>query len=147
MILIGLIATGVMTLFLAVINWILSSDDSVLPVIGSVIAKQEKNARLIGFAIHIVLGVTFAFFYLWLAHVFRFETAKDFILFGAVIGLAHAVVVGSLLVVVAEHQLLQRFHKSGFRFYVAYAFAHVIYGLSGGIATAILKPDLSIFGG
>ncbi len=143
--LIGFIATAIMTLFLYLSRVITKSRVDMISAIGSIFTSDIRRGKLVGFMIHIIAGIIFAFIYLGLASYFGFDSQTDFILFGSIVGFAHGLVVSILLVVlVAEHHPLAKFRRAGFRVVAAQGLAHVIYGCTVGLATAMLNPPLEL---
>lgn len=137
-IVVGLLATAIMTLFLYLIRAIKIADTDMLSAVGTLVTRDNENhSRSIGLVIHLIAGVAFAFIYLIAAASLGFEPGRDFIYFGTIIGFAHGVVFSIVMaVLVAEHHPIERFREKGFTVVAAHAVAHIIYGFSiGAIAT------------
>lgn len=137
-IIVGLLATGIMTLFLYLIRALKIADTDMLSAVGTLVTRNtEHHSRTIGLVIHMLAGVFFAFVYLIAAASLGFEPGRDFVYFGTIIGFAHGVIFSMVMtVLVAEHHPMERFREKGFTVVAAHAVAHIIYGFSiGAIAT------------
>lgn len=143
-IVIGLIATSIMTAFLYLIRAVKIADTDMLSAIGTLVTRNTtRHSREIGLAIHLVAGIIFCFIYLSAAASLGFEPGRDFIYFGTIIGFAHGVVFSIVLaVLIAEHHPIERFREKGFTIVAAHAIAHVLYGFSIGAAATFLNPHL-----
>ena len=149
---VGILATSIMTLFLYLVRALKIADTDMLSAIGTLVTRNtEHNSRAIGLIIHAIAGIIFAFVYLIAAASLGFEPGRDFIYFGTIIGFAHGVIFSMVMtILVAEHHPIERFREKGFSVVAAHAIAHIIYGFSiGAIATLMdLHLDtLKFFGG
>ena len=87
--------------------------------------------------------ISFAFLYLAIAAYFGFDTPRDFMLFGAMIGFAHGLIFSIMTVVlVAEHHPIHEFRSKGFSVVAAEGFAHVLYGVTVGATAGFFGVNL-----
>ena len=134
-ILIGVLATSMMTFFLWTITAKKMINVDMVRAIGSFIVRTEKNSLLPGIVTHICAGVVFAFCYVFLFSIFPVFVNSLFFssMIGGLVGIVHGVVVSMMLVfAVAEHHPLEKYRKAGFAVAVYHLIAHVIYGISIG---------------
>lgn len=139
-IVVGIIATAIMTLFLYLVRAIKIADVDMLAAIGTLVTGNDNSkSRQIGLAFHVVAGIFFTFIYLCIAGALGFEPGRDFIYFGAIVGFAHGLVFSFVMtILVAEHHPIIRFREKGFTVVAAHAVAHIIFGLAiGFFATAL----------
>lgn len=143
-IIVGLLATSIMTLFLYLVRAVKIADTDMLSAVGTLLTKNtEHHSRAIGLAIHLIAGVIFAFIYLVAAASLGFEPGRDFIYFGTIIGFSHGVIFSIIMtVLVAEHHPIARFREKGFSVVAAHAVAHIIYGFSIGVIATLMDLHL-----
>ena len=143
----GLIATGVMVLFLYLPRLWSGGHYDVLNAVGSAVTKAvDERAPLIGSLIYFAGGIFFAFLYGWIALVmlrteqsallpqliilpdFPTEINLIFPLVGLGLGFIHGMIIALLVtIVVIEHHPLERF-RDNYRLVVSQLIGHVAFG-------------------
>jgi hypothetical protein len=134
--LIGVLATFMMTFFLWSITAKKIINVDMVRAIGSFITRTERNSLLPGVIAHISAGIGFAFCYVFLFSIFPVSINSLFLssMIGGLVGIVHGVVVSMMLVfAVAEHHPIERYRQAGFAVAVCHLIAHVIYGVSIGL--------------
>ncbi len=106
--------------------------------IGSLFTRSYEDSFGLGLTVHFIVGIILAFIYIALISLLEPATLAGAIAYGGMIGLAHGVAFGFLLVVaVAEHHPLERFRKAGLEVATAHLIGHVIYGVLVGAVVGL----------
>lgn len=130
----GVIATIIMSLFLAFVHRKGIADTDMVRALGSVFTGEEEGALLVGTTVHATSGIFFAFIYSLLLAFGPVFTDIGVIMVCSAAGFFHGLVMTMLLVIaVAEHHPIKKYRKVGIDITISYLFAHVIYGLSLGV--------------
>ena len=133
--LVGIAGALVMVGVMYAIHFSGVAEADMIRAIGSIITKSEKNALLLGSAVHLASGVVFSFIYVGFWSLFPLQGVNEFFLFGVVAGSFHGIVVSFILVsVVAGRHPLERFRNAGIGVAVAHLLGHVAYGAMVGAA-------------
>lgn len=134
----GLAGTIAMTIFLLLPRWLGRVHVDVIQAGGSLVVGSGKPfAFPVGLAIHIAMGIGFAFVY----YGFLSLSALPFnALTGLLLGSIHGVV-GMLLVsiLIMEHHPEPRYHNRGPSTGLAQLGAHMLYGTVVGSVVAVLR--------
>ena len=126
----GILGTLAMTLFLTLVTRSRLTNADMVLAVGSLATRSLAGARKVGLVLHLLAGALFGLLYgAFLAHLATVESTEKMVLFAAVIGFFHGVVVSMAIVVaVAEHHPLEQFRRPGVEVALAHVVAHVIYG-------------------
>lgn len=134
----GLIATAGMSLVLWGISQTGIANAAMIRAIGSMFTRSYEGSFGPGLVVHFIAGIAIAFIYVALISLLAPDTLAGTIAYGGMIGLAHGVAFGFLLVVaVAEHHPLEQFRRAGLEVAVAHLFAHVVYGVLVGTVVGL----------
>ena len=134
----GLVGTAGMSLALWGITHTGIANAGMIRAIGSMFTKSYEDSFGPGLIVHFIAGVIIAFIYVALISLLAPESLAGTIAYGAMIGLAHGVAFGFLLVVaVAEHHPLEQFRSAGLEVAIAHLAGHVIYGILVGAVVGL----------
>jgi uncharacterized membrane protein YagU involved in acid resistance len=134
----GIIATTGMSLVLWAISQTGIANAAMIRAIGSMFTRSYEDSFGPGLVVHFIAGVIIAFLYVALISLLAPDTLAGTIAYGGMIGLAHGIAFGFLLVVaVAEHHPLERFRRAGLEVAVAHLFGHVVYGVLVGAVVGL----------
>jgi hypothetical protein len=121
----GIIGTAGMSIVLWGVSQTGIANAAMIRAIGSMFTRSYEGSFGPGLVVHFVAGVIIAFIYVALISLLAGTIA-----YGGMIGLAHGIAFGFLLVVaVAEHHPLERFRRAGLEVAIAHLIGHVIYGV------------------
>lgn len=130
----GLIATGLMCVFLEVITRSRIANADMIRAIGSLFTKKLENSFTPGLFVQFSFGIFFSFIYFSILGFFVPSTLLYGMTVGFVMGFFHGMVVSMALVVsVAENHPLEQFKEAGFEIAAAHVGGHIIYGLTIGV--------------
>lgn len=130
----GLVATGIMCLFLEIITKSKIANADMIRAIGSLFTKKIENSFKPGLFVQFSFGIFFSFIYFAVLGFFVPSTLLYGMTVGFVMGFFHGMVVSMALVVsVAENHPLEKFREAGFEIAAAHVGGHIIYGLTVGI--------------
>ncbi len=137
----GLVATAAMSVFLWLLRATRTVDAELVPALGGLVVKEERLWKPVGWLLHVVVGVAFAFVYLGVWSLFDVTGPATFILLGVAVGFAHGLVFSIMLVnLVSEHHPRKKFRMEvGMGVALSYLLAHVVYGLALGAVTGALN--------
>ncbi|HKQ31670.1 MAG TPA: hypothetical protein VJV40_00595 [Thermodesulfobacteriota bacterium] len=134
----GLIATAGMSLVLWGISQTGIANAAMIRAIGSMFTRSYEGSFGPGLVVHFIAGIVIAFIYVALISLLAPDTLAGTIAYGGMIGLAHGVAFGFLLVVaVAEHHPLEQFRRAGLEVATAHLIGHVIYGVLVGTVVGL----------
>jgi uncharacterized protein DUF6789 len=126
----GIIGTAGMSIVLWGVSQTGIANAAMIRAIGSMFTRSYEDSFGPGLVVHFIAGVIIAFIYVALISLLAPETLAGTIAYGGMIGLAHGIAFGFLLVVaVAEHHPLERFRRAGLEVAIAHLIGHVIYGV------------------
>lgn len=141
----GLIATAIMSLFMEFLTKSDVANADMVRAVGSIITKSYDESIKTGLIIQFVFGVFFSFIYFLIFGYFVPANLLIAIISGFAIGFFHGMVVSiGIIIVVAEHHPLERFRDAGFEVAVGHVAGHIIYGLILGLIYGI--TGLGFFG-
>lgn len=144
-ILAGIVATAGMSIMLWLISHTGFANAKMIRAIGSMITGSYENSFTPGLVVHFIVGIVIAFAYVAIISVLAPTSLAGTIATGAMIGVAHGVAFGFLLVVtVAEHHPLEQFRKAGMEVAVVHFAGHVLYGIL--IGTVVGLTGIRFFG-
>jgi len=131
----GLAATTVMSLFLSLVHRSNLADGDMIRAVGSLFTRAEKGSLLAGTVIHYSVGMLLAVAY---AAIVRASPVSEgsVLIIGVCVGVSffHGLLVSMMTaIVVAEHHPLPRFRRAGADVVITYLLAHVVYGLTLGL--------------
>ena len=134
----GLVGTAGMSFALWGITHTGIANAGMIRAIGSMFTKSYEDSFGPGLIVHFIAGVIIAFIYVALISLLAPESLAGTIAYGAMIGLAHGVAFGFLLVIaVAEHHPLEQFRSAGLEVAIAHLAGHVIYGILVGAVVGL----------
>ena len=134
----GLAGTVAMTLFLLVPRWLGRAHVDVIRAGGSlVVGSSNRSAFPVGLAIHIAMGIGFAFVY----SAFLSLSSLPFnALTGLLLGSIHGVIAMLLVsILIMEHHPEPRYHDRGPSTGLAQLGAHMLYGTVVGSVVGLLR--------
>jgi hypothetical protein len=134
----GLAGTAAMTFFLLLPRWLGRVHVDVIQAGGSlVVGSGKRSAFPVGMAIHIAIGIGFAFVY----SAFLSLSSLPFnALTGLLLGSIHGVIAMLLVsILIMEHHPDPRYHDRGPSTGLAQLGAHMLYGTVVGSAVALLR--------
>lgn len=138
-ILVGLMATAIMSVFLSLVHKRGWANGDMIRAVGSAITRSDEGALIYGLIVHFSLGAFFAFFY---SFCLNFSPAGSFFSVIAVctaVGFFHGLLMILLtIIIVAEHHPLERFRRLGPDAAIAHLIAHILYGICVGLGLALL---------
>lgn len=130
----GLIATGLMCVFLEIVTKSRIANADMIRAIGSLFTKNLENSLKPGLFVQFSFGIFFSFIYFAVMGFFVPDSLLYGMTVGFVMGFFHGMVVSMALVVsVAEHHPLEQFKDAGFEIAAAHVGGHIIYGLTIGV--------------
>jgi len=122
----GIVGTFAMTLFLMLPRWLHRGKVDVIGAVGALITGKTEGAAGIGFAIHFLSGIVFAYVYYFSIKLSGFPLNWGiFTLAGAIHGVIAMLLVA---IVIMEHHPIARFHDRGPMTGIMQLFAHIVYG-------------------
>lgn len=103
----------------------------VIPAVGALVTGRAENALAPGYALHLLSGIFFAYFYWGVLLAMHLPMVWwTFAIFGSV----HGVMVMLLVsIVIMEHHPIARYHERGPMTGLAQLIAHIFYGISVGL--------------
>jgi hypothetical protein len=134
----GLAGTVAMTFFLLLPRWLGRAHVDVIRAGGSlVVGSGNRSAYSVGLAIHIAMGIGFAFVY----SAFLSLSSLPFnALTGLLLGSIHGVVAMLLVsILIMEHHPEARYHERGPATGLAQLGAHMIYGTIVGLIVGLSR--------
>jgi hypothetical protein len=134
----GLAGTVAMTFFLLLPRWLGRAHVDVIRAGGSlVVGSGNRSAYSVGLAIHIAMGIGFAFVY----SAFLSLSSLPFnALTGLLLGSIHGVVAMLLVsILIMEHHPEARYHRRGPATGLAQLGAHMIYGTIVGLIVGLSR--------
>jgi hypothetical protein len=133
----GLLGTGVMTLFMTIIDKSGLVNADMMRAVGSFFTKSLDNALLPGVLIHFGSGIVFAGIYGAILAALQPPKFNVCLAFSMAMGAFHGGIVSMMLVVaVAERHPLAKFRMAGFSVAGVHWIAHVLYGTVVGIVAS-----------
>ena len=134
----GIAGTGAMTLFLLLPRWLGWAHVDVIRSGGSlVVGMNNRSAFPVGIAIHIGMGIGFAFLY------YGFLTISSLpfnALTGLLLGSLHGVVAMLLVsILIMEHHPNEKYHNRGPATGLAQLGAHMLYGTIVGSVVGLMR--------
>ena len=134
----GVIGTAGMSIALWGISHTGIANASMIRAIGSLFTRSYEDSFGLGLTVHFIVGIIIAFVYIALISLLAPVSLAGTIAYGGMIGLAHGVAFGFLLVgAVAEHHPLEQFRKAGLEVAIAHLTGHVIYGVLVGTVVGL----------
>ncbi len=134
----GVIGTAGMSIALWGISHTGIANAAMIRAIGSLFTRSYEDSFGLGLTVHFIVGIIIAFVYIALISLLEPVSLAGAIAYGGMIGLAHGVAFGFLLVVaVAEHHPLEQFRKAGLEVAIAHFIGHVIYGVLVGAVVGL----------
>jgi uncharacterized membrane protein YagU involved in acid resistance len=134
----GVIGTAGMSIALWGISHTGIANAAMIRAIGSLFTRSYEDSFGLGLTVHFIVGIILAFIYIALISLFEPESLAGAIAYGGMIGLAHGVAFGFLLVVaIAEHHPLEQFRKAGLEVAIAHLIGHVVYGVLVGAVVGL----------
>jgi len=134
----GVIGTAGMSLSLWGISRTGMANAAMIRAIGSMFTGSYEDSFGPGLVVHLIAGIIIAFIYVALISLLAPRYLAGTIAYGGMIGLAHGVAFGFLLVVaVAEHHPLEQFRRAGLEVAIAHLIGHVIYGVLVGAVVGL----------
>lgn len=134
----GLAGTAAMTLFLMLPRWLGRVQVDVIQAGGSlVVGSGKRSAYPVGLAIHIAMGIGFAFIY---SAFLKLSSLPFNALTGLLLGSIHGVISMLLVsILIMEHHPEPRYHDRGPSTGLAQLGAHMLYGTVVGSIVALLR--------
>jgi hypothetical protein len=134
----GLAGTVAMTFFLLLPRWLGRAHVDVIRAGGSlVVGSGNRSAYPVGLAIHIAMGIGFAFVY---AAFLSLSSLPFNALTGLLLGSIHGVVAMLLVsILIMEHHPEARYHERGPATGLAQLGAHMIYGTIVGLIVGLSR--------
>ncbi|MFM8765466.1 MAG: hypothetical protein ACKOEZ_11615 [Spartobacteria bacterium] len=134
----GLAGTAAMTLFLMLPRWLGCVQVDVIQAGGSlVVGSGKRSAYPVGLAIHIAMGIGFAFIY---SAFLNLSSLPFNALTGLLLGSIHGVIAMLLVsILIMEHHPEPRYHDRGPSTGLAQLGAHMLYGTVVGSIVALLR--------
>ncbi len=134
----GVIGTAGISIALWGISHTGIANAPMIRAIGSLFTRSYEDSFGLGLTVHFIVGIIIAFVYVALISLLEPASLAGAIAYGGMIGLAHGVAFGFLLVVVvAEHHPLEQFRRAGLEVVVAHLFGHVVYGVLVGAVVGL----------
>jgi len=134
----GVIGTAGMSIALWGVSHAGIANAAMIRAIGSLFTHSYEDSFGLGLTVHFIVGIILAFVYVALISLLEPVSLAGAIAYGGMIGLAHGVAFGFLLVIaVAEHHPLERFRNAGLEVAVAHLFGHVVYGVLVGLVVGL----------
>lgn len=138
----GIAATGAMTGFLYIVNYLGIANADMLRAIGSFVRPKADRPFQRGLAIQIVSGLFFAAVYSFILSIFPADDFFEVVIVCMSLGFFHGLIVGlGLMIVVAQFHPKKEFRKAGPAVAVAHMLAHVVYGVTLGVGLASFGFD------
>lgn len=143
----GLVATGVMIIFLYLpVLWKGVYYDTIGSLGSIVLHKVDTRSRILGVILLLVGGVLFAFFYGWYALMFiqgpfpalpyiifpgsPFEVNLFYPLFGLIAGFCHGIFITLILTfVITDHHPLENYRQA-YPLILSFIIGHTVYGMT-----------------
>ncbi|HVQ20497.1 MAG TPA: DUF6789 family protein, partial [Terrimicrobiaceae bacterium] len=133
----GILGTVAMSALLLLPRWLGMGKIDVIPAVGALITGRTENAFSIGYIVHFVSGIFFAYFY-W-AVLLLMKLPVVWWMFGMA-GFIHGIVVMLLVcITVMEHHPISRYHERGPMTGLAQLLAHIVYGVVVGVVVQALQ--------
>jgi hypothetical protein len=134
----GIAGTGAMTLFLLLPRWLGWAHVDVIRAGGALVVGMNNRAAFpVGIAIHIGMGIGFAFLY------YGFLTISSLpfnALTGLLLGSLHGVVAMLLVsILIMEHHPNEKYHNRGPATGLAQLGAHMLYGTIVGSVVGLMR--------
>jgi len=140
----GVIATGVMSLFLTFLHRAKVANTDMVRCVGSLVTRSENYAFQTGTVLHVIFGVGFALLYALVVTFAPVSNEIGLIMVCMALGFFHGLFMALFFtIVVKEHHPLPHFRRAGFDVIIGYLLAHLIYGLSLGVCLMSLNFDPS----
>jgi hypothetical protein len=134
----GIVATMTMTLFILPLTRIHAGGVNIVHVIGTVVATNPHSATSVGWVIHSLWGIIFAFLYYTAISFLNPTYGIEYLSAGLMLGFMHGVVVAIILQVTVERgHPLRRFYPNALAAAAAYFAAHLIYGGTIGLVLMV----------
>lgn len=141
----GLVGTTLMTLVMAMIHRAGVANADMIRALGSWYTKSYDNALGIGLLVHYTAGLVFSIPYAVVLGAFSDGGSLVTLGLGALLGLAHGLVMSLLLVaVVSERHPVERFRAAGVDVAAAHVLGHVVYGVGVAIVVVVLGIDWGV---
>ncbi len=129
--------TAAMSVLLLFPRWLGIGKIDVIPAVGALITGKAENALSIGYVVHFVSGIIFAYVYWGLLVLMKIPIV--WWAFGMA-GFIHGIVVMLLVcITVMEHHPIARYHERGPMTGLAQLFAHIVYGVVVGLIVHALQ--------
>ena len=141
----GIIATIGMSSAMWLITTAGIANARMIRAIGSMFTGSYENSFYPGLTVHFISGIFFAFVYVVIITILAPSSVAATIATGGMIGVAHGVAFGFLLVIaVAEHHPLEQFRDAGYEVAIAHFAGHVVYGLLIGLVVALTGARIAL---
>lgn len=129
-----------MTIFLLFPRWFHLGHVDVIRAAGALVTRNHEKAFSVGFVVHIVSGILFAYIYLGLLTLMSLPLN---IMTGLLAGSVHGVIVMMLVsITIMEHHPVAKYRQRGPMTGFMQLFAHAIYGIVVGLTVQLLAPGL-----
>ena len=126
----GLIATTLMSLFMELITKAGIADADMIRAVGSILTKSYEDSFQTGLIIQFGFGIFFSFIYFFIFGYFVPVNLGIAIMSGFAMGFFHGMVVSlGIVVVIAEHHPVEKFKNAGLGVAAGHVGGHIIYGL------------------
>jgi hypothetical protein len=133
----GIVGTVAMSAFLLLPRWLGIGKIDVIPAVGALITGKAENAFSVGYIVHFVSGIVFAYIYTGLLLLMKMPL--EWWAF-AMAGCIHGIVVMLLVcITVMEHHPIARYHERGPMTGLAQLIAHIVYGVVVGLMVHALQ--------
>lgn len=126
-----------MSAFLLFPRWLGIGKVDVIPAVGALVTGKIENAFSVGYLIHFVSGILFAYVY-W-AIILAMKLPVMWLTF-ALAGFIHGVIVMLLVcIAIMEHHPIARYHERGPMTGLSQLLAHILYGIVVGLIVQALQ--------
>ena len=126
-----------MSAFLLFPRWLGIGKVDVIPAVGALITGKIENAFSVGYIIHFISGILFAYVY-W-AIILAMKLPVVWLTF-ALAGFIHGIIVMLLVcIAIMEHHPIARYHERGPMTGLSQLLAHILYGIVVGLIVQALQ--------
>jgi hypothetical protein len=142
----GIVATGAMSLVMAMIHLTGWANADMIRALGSLVTRSYERSLMPGLFVHFTSGALFAFPYALILSGLGMSSTAALAGVGALMGFVHGFVMTFVLIaIMCEKHPLERFRKAGMEVAVAHLLGHVAYGAALGVMVGVMGIRFSFF--
>ena len=145
-VILAIVAGLVGTVFMSLMMWFIHergwANADMIRAVGSMVTKRYDNALFPGLVLHVLAGILFAVFYLFVMRSTGVTNWFVIMSVGLAIGTFHGAAMVFVLMALAEKHPIEQFRVAGPAVGWAHVVGHMAYGTGVGLAVGLIGPRI-----